>query len=232
MIGKAAHALVIAPHPDDAEIGAGGTVARWTARGRRVVLALVTSGEKGTSDPGVRPEDLGARREGEQRAAARVLGVDQVVFLRYPDQGVEDTPELRKDIVRLIRAHRPRVVVTSDPYRRYLWHRDHRIVGQVVLDAVFPFARDPLAYPDLLDEGLAPHKVEEVWCWGAEEPNHRVDVAGTFAVKIAALRCHRSQIEGLGVPDLEETLRRMCREAAEGTPFDLAEAFHRAVVQP
>ena len=227
-----AHALVIAPHPDDAEIGAGGTVARWTSEGRRVVLALVTSGEKGTSDPGVRPESLAARREEEQRAAARVLGVDEVVFLRCPDQGVEDTPELRRRIVRLIRTHRPRIVVTSDPYRRYLWHRDHRIVGQVVLDAVFPFARDPLAYPDLLHEGLEPHKVHEVWCWGAEEPNHRVDVTGTFAVKIAALRCHRSQIEGLGVRDLEGTLRRMCREAAEGTPFALAEAFHRAVAQP
>ncbi|RMG87522.1 MAG: PIG-L family deacetylase, partial [Candidatus Dadabacteria bacterium] len=127
--------LVVAAHPDDAEIGAGGTVARWAAEGRRVGYLLVTSGEKGTDDPAADPRELARTREAEQRAAARVLGVAEVVFLRYPDQGVEDTPELRREIVRWLRAFRPEVVLTSDPYRRYLWHRDHRMVGQVVLDA-------------------------------------------------------------------------------------------------
>ncbi|GAB6064759.1 PIG-L deacetylase family protein [Deferrisoma palaeochoriense] len=224
--------LVIAAHPDDAEIGAGGTVARWATEGRRVGYLLVTSGEKGTDDPAADPQELARTREAEQRAAARVLGVAEVVFLRYPDQGVEDTPELRKEIVRWLRAFRPEVVLTSDPYRRYLWHRDHRMVGQVVLDAVFPYARDPLAYPDLLAEGLRPHKVREVWCWASETPNHRVDITGVFDRKVEALRCHRSQLQGLPFADPAEWLRQKAREAAAGTDYDLAEAFHRAVALP
>jgi len=94
----------------------------------------------------------------------------------------------------MLRTFRPDVVMTSDPYRRYIWHRDHRIIGQVVLDAVFPFARDRLAYPDLLAEGLIPHKVRELYFWGTEDINFRSDITATFDLKIAALRCHASQV--------------------------------------
>jgi LmbE family N-acetylglucosaminyl deacetylase len=225
-----ADVLVIFAHPDDAEFGAAGTVARWTSEGRRVVYAACTSGEKGTSDPSVRPAELAIRREEEQRAAAAVLGVAEVAFLRFSDQGLEDSPDFRKEVVRVIRAHRPEIVLTSDPYRRYLWHRDHRIAGQVVLDAVFPYARDHLAYPDLLEEGFQPHKVKEVWLWAAEDVNRRIDVTGTYHRKIEALRCHRSQMEGM--PEAEAWIRQRCREWAEGTDFDLAEAFHRVVAPP
>ena len=228
----AADVLVIFAHPDDAEFGVAGTVASWTGEGKRVVYAACTSGEKGTSDLSVRPEELGRRREDEQRDAAAVLGVAEVVFLRYPDQGLEDTPELRKDLVRVIRAHRPEIVATMDPYRRYLWHRDHRVVGQVVMDAVFPFARDHLAYPDLLVEGLGPHKVKEVWCFATENPNHRVDVTATFDRKIQALRCHRSQMKDAITWDPEARTRERCREMAQGTGFELAEAFYRAIAPP
>jgi len=120
--------------------------------------------------------------------------------------------------------------VTADPYRRYLWHRDHRVTGQVVLDAVYPYARDHLAYPELLDEGLEPHKVREVWCWAAEDVNHRTDITDTFELKLAALRCHESQVTGFSVPDLEEWLRQRHRTMAEGTSFQLAEAFHRVEI--
>jgi LmbE family N-acetylglucosaminyl deacetylase len=226
------HALVIAAHPDDAEFGVAGTVARWTDQGKRVVYVVCTSGEKGTGDRDVDPDELARDREQEQRDAAAVLGVEEVVYLRHPDQGLEDTAAFRKELVREIRRWRPRIVLTSDPYRRYLWHRDHRVVGQVVLDAVFPFARDHLAYPDLLDQGLEPHKVAEVWCFGAEDVNHQEDVTVTFDRKVEALLQHRTQVAAMGIPDLPGWLRRWCEEMAEGSEYELAEAYHRAVAPP
>jgi len=222
--------LVIAPHPDDAEFGAAGTIARWTQEGKKAVYAICTSGEKGTSDRSVKPEQLAAIREKEQIAAAQVAGVQEVLFLRYPDQGLEDTPAFRKAIVRLIRTYRPATIVTSDPYRRYIWHRDHRITGQAVLDAVFPLARDHLSFPDLLEEGLEPHKVQEVLLWASEDVNFRSDITRTFELKLAALRCHESQIKEFHVPDLAERLRQRCMEMATGENFGLAEAFHQAKI--
>ena len=115
------------PHPDDSEFGCAGVVARWTRAGKRVVYVILTNGDKGMSDRSLTPEKLAAIRQLEQREAALVLGVKEVVYLGYPDQGLEDSPELRKDIVRQIRLYRPDVVVTVDPYRRYIWHRDHRL---------------------------------------------------------------------------------------------------------
>jgi LmbE family N-acetylglucosaminyl deacetylase len=222
--------MVVCPHADDAEFGAAGTVARWTREGRKVVYVVITNGDKGTTDRSLPPETLVAMREKEQRAAAQVLGVDDVVFLGYPDQGLEDTPAFRKDIVRQIRIHRPEIVMTSDPYRRYLWHRDHRVAGQVVMDAVYPYARDHLAYPDLTAEGLDPHKVREVLFWAAEDINYRVDITETFTLKLAALRCHESQVRELGIPDLESWLRQRCMAMAEGEAFELAEGFHRVEI--
>lgn len=229
-----ADVLVIAPHPDDAEFGAGGTVAGWVRNGKQVVFVVCTTGDKGTSDRDMAPGRLAEIREKEQREAARALGVREVVFLGHPDQGLEDTPEFRKQIVRLLRAYAPGTVVTTDPYRRYISHRDHRITGQVVLDAVYPYARDHMAYPDLLDEGLEPHKVRELLFWDAEDVNFRSDITGTFDRKAAALRCHESQMgeiaRTLGTPDLESWLRPMCELLAEGEDFELAEAFHRVEV--
>lgn len=229
MGNKRADVLVITAHADDAEFGAAGTVARWVREGKEVVYLVCTNGDKGTTDRSVKPEDLARVREEEQKAAARVLGVREVVFLGHPDQSLEDTPELRKEIVRVIRQFRPRTVVTCDPYRRYLWHRDHRIAGQVTLDAVFPFARDHLAYPDLLQEGLEPHKVEEILFWGAEDVNFRSNITETFDLKVKALHCHKSQVKEIANPHLEDWLRERCRTMAEGEDFDLAEAFHRVV---
>jgi LmbE family N-acetylglucosaminyl deacetylase len=224
--------LVIAPHPDDIEFGAAGTIARLIQEGKQAVYALCTSGDKGTSDRSISPEQLAAIRESEQQAAAQLIGVREVVFLRYPDQGLEDNPAFRKDIVRLIRRFRPETVMTCDPYHRYVYHRDHRITGQAVLDAVFPFARDYHAYPDLIQEGLEPHKVKELFFWGSENVNYRCDITEVFDLKLKALCCHESQVREFGIPDLEAWLRSRCSEMATGEPFELAEAFHRALLPP
>ena len=230
---KPAYAMVVTPHPDDAEYGIGGTVARWVKEGQDVVYIVCTNGDKGTSDINMRPEVLARIREKEQLNAAGVLGVREVIFLRHPDQGLEDTYEFRKQLVRLIRMYRPDIVATTDPYLRYMWHRDHRIAGQVVLDAVFPFARDFLAYPDLILDGLQPHKVKEVllWSmllfWDSQEINYRSDITDTIDLKITALRCHKSQTGNLPSPDLENLLRQQHEAMAQGESFKLAEAFHR-----
>jgi LmbE family N-acetylglucosaminyl deacetylase len=218
--------MVIAAHPDDSEFGAAGSVAKWALEGKGVVYVICTSGDKGTDSPDIPSQQLAKIREKEQKDAATVLGVSDVVFLGYPDQGLEDTSDFRKAIVRQIRMYKPDTVVTSDPYRRYIWHRDHRITGQVVLDAVYPYARDVLAYPDLIEEGVMPHKVKQILFFGTEDINLRVDITETFHLKLDALRCHKSQIIQLGIPDLEQWLWQRCQKMAEGELFDVAEAFH------
>jgi LmbE family N-acetylglucosaminyl deacetylase len=222
--------LVVTPHPDDAESGAGGTITRWCAEGRGVVLVVCTNGDKGTGDRSVAPEELAQTREREQLKAAEVLGVSQVVFLRFPDQGLEDGPDLREKIVRQIRVHRPHTVVTVDPNRRYIRHRDHVVAGRVTLDAVFPYARDHLAYPEHLREGLEPHKVREVYLWGSEEPDTYLDVTDTFRTKMDALYCHVSQV-GSPHEDREKRARARYAQAGKKIGVPLAEAFKRIRVQ-
>jgi len=224
---KPIHVMVITPHPDDAEFGVAGTVAHWTSEGKDVIYVVCTNGDKGTNDPNVKPNELARIREKEQLAAAKLLGVREVIFLRHPDQSLEDTPEFRKEIVRLLRMYKPETVVTADPYRRYIWHRDHRITGQVTLDAIFPYARDFHSYPDLLEEGLLPHEVKEVLLWGAQEPNYHTDITTTFATKVAALHCHKSQIGDNPPAGLEERLRERHKALAQDEDYELAEAFYR-----
>jgi len=220
--------LVIVAHPDDAEFGAGGTIARWAREGREVFLAVTTNGDKGSSDPKMTSERLMRLRQEEQREAARVLGIREVVFLGYPDGFLEDTPALRQDIVRLIRLYRPDIVVTHNPYpglRRFIQHRDHRVTGTVALDAVYPLARNRLMFPELLAEGLEPHRVSEVYLTGSDDPDTWVDISETIHLKIAALRCHRTQI---GDPeDLDRRVREAARQVGEPQGIPFAEAFRR-----
>ena len=228
-MAKGLYAMVVSSHADDAEYGVAGTVAKWTRDGKKVIYVICTNGDKGSNDPEMKPEKLAEIREQEQLAAAKLLCVEDVIFLRHEDQALEDTPEFRKEIVRLIRIYKPEVIATSDPYRRYIWHRDHRITGQVVLDAVFPYARDYWAYPDLNEQGLEPHKVKEVLLWGAEEPNYFSDITDTFETKMAALHCHHSQV-GHFPRELDDFLRQRYEKFAEGKGFKLAEAFYRAEI--
>ena len=218
--------MVISPHPDDCEFGIAGTVAKLTKEGKQVVYVICTNGNKGTSDRSLTPEKLAKIREKEQLAAAKVLGVKETVFLKYPDQGLEDCHEFRRDLVRQIRRFKPNVVATSDPYRKYMWHRDHRICGIVTADAVFPYSRDHLAYPELLEEGLEPHKVREMWFWGSDEPNLKQDITDTLDIKLDALKCHKSQV-GDVPPEMRERMKDFARMNAKGEKFQLAEAFHR-----
>ncbi|MDY6907079.1 MAG: PIG-L deacetylase family protein [Chloroflexota bacterium] len=226
MEGQETTVMVVTPHPDDAEFGVAGTVALWVRQGRRVVYVVCTDGDKGSSDREMTPERVAQIRRAEQMEAAKVLGVSEVVFLGYPDGGLEDTPEFRGDLVRLIRKYRPDVVVTADPYRKYLWHRDHRIAGRVTLDAVFPYARDHLSYPEHLAEGLEPHKVREVYLWASEEPNTHIDISETFETKLAALGCHTSQV-GHYMELIRQRVSERATKMGEEGGIPLAEAFYR-----
>src|SRR4029450_8334409 len=168
-------AMVVFAHPDDGEIGSGGVIATWVAAGCEVSYVLCTNGEAGTADRDLTPEALVRKREHEQRAAADFMGVRHVEMLGYPDGRLEDTREFLGDVVRAIRRHRPHTVFVHDPYRiKGFQHRDHRKAGIVTTDAVYPYARDHLHFPEhITREGLEPHKVRELWYWGADEPAGR-----------------------------------------------------------
>ena len=221
--------LVVSPHPDDMESAAGGTIAKWAAQGRKVVLVVCTNGDKGSSDINMSPEKLSATREEEQTNSAEVLGLAEVVFLRFPDQGLEDCYELREKISRQIRIHRPETVVTVDPNRPYIRHPDHYVAGRVTLNCVFPFARDVHAFPEHIRQGLEPHKVREVYLWGSPEPDTFLDVTDSFETKLQALSRHRSQVEeGWELRDMRARTRYT--EVGRRIGVKYAEAFKRIEV--
>ena len=220
--------LVVSPHPDDAEISCGGTVARWVRQGAEALYVLCSDGSKGTEDPKMTPQQLSEIRKQEQLDAAAVLGVKEVVALGYPDGELEDTREFRGQIVRAIRRFRPEVVISPDPYRRsFYFHRDHRITGQVTQDAVFPYARDRLHFQELEAEGLEPYKVGTILFWGPEESDTYLDITDTMDLKIKALRCHKSQVSGLSEEDATNWLRKWCREMGEKGGYQYAEGYRK-----
>ena len=190
--------LSITAHPDDVDFAAAGTVARWTDAGIEVVYCVVTDGDAGGIDEDFPRAEMPALRRAEQVAAAKCVGVHDVRFLGYPDGRVEATLALRRDLARVIRQVRPDRVLCPSPERSYvligIGHPDHRAVGSAALDAVYPDARNPFAFPELREaESLAAWLVREVWIAGDPDPNHYVDVTETFPRKIAALRAHESQ---------------------------------------
>ncbi len=209
-------ALVVVAHPDDIDFGMAGTMAVLTGHGVDVAYCLVTSGDAGGDDSTLSREERAAIREAEQTAAAAVVGVTNLTFLRWPDGRVEPTMELRKAIARVIRAHRPDLVITQNPERNferiYASHPDHMAAGEATLRAVYPDARNPHAFPELVEEGFAPHTVPTVWVGGLT-PNLVVDITDTFATKLAALKSHASQVGGRD--DLDETMRSWATTNAE-----------------
>ena len=229
--GEVQRVLVIVAHPDDVDFSAAGTIAGWTEAGLEVVYCLVTDGDAGGHDDAVPREEMAPLRRKEQAAAAACVGVSDLRFLGYPDGRVEATLGLRKDLARVIRQVRPDRVVCPSPERNYvrigIGHPDHRAVGAAALDAIYPDARNPYAFPELrADEGLEAWTVREVWLPGGPVPNHYVDVTGTFDRKIAALRAHESQTGHMD--GLEKFLReRLAQVAAQGGLPEgrLAESF-------
>jgi LmbE family N-acetylglucosaminyl deacetylase len=222
--------MVILAHPDDPEFVCGGSVARWAGEGKEVVYVVATRGDKGTDDPGMSPERLMEIREAEQRAAAALLGVRDVIFMGYPDGELLPDLRLRRDITRLIRQVRPDVVVTFDPlsryYDNYINHPDHRAIGEATLDAIYPTARDRFNFVELWrDEGLEPHKVREVYLGGAQNPDVQVDITDTIDAKIAALCEHKSQIHDPA--GLAERIRQRASTSDDTADPPYVERFKR-----
>lgn len=221
--------LVVAAHPDDPEFGCGGTTARWAAEGKEIYYLVCTRGNKGSSDAEMTPDRLIRIREEEQRAAAKVIGAREVTFLDFPDGELAPTFQFREAIVREIRRVRPRIVFTHDPTVMYtdghINHPDHRAVGTATLDSVYPTARDRLNYPEHEQAGLLPHKVKEVYLWGATSPNTWIDISPSFDRKIEALRCHVSQV---GTAErMVERMRERAKSVGDPQGVPLAEAFFR-----
>jgi LmbE family N-acetylglucosaminyl deacetylase len=223
-------ALVITAHPDDAEFLAGGTMAKLAALGLEVTLAVATSGDKGTRDESLRPQELAAIREQEQRAAADVLGLHGVMFLGYPDGFLEEGNELRGHVVHLIRRLQPDILITWDGFRSSFNHTDHRVVGRVVRDALYPAAHDPHYYPEHRRDGVGPWRTAEALLAGTEDANFHVDVGPYLEQKVDAIRCHVSQIDDRPREEWLKGWRERAkadRRRKKQTGYDFAESFKR-----
>ena len=227
-------ALSIAAHPDDAEFGAGGTLAKWAEAGCEVTLLIATDGSKGTWNPDTTPVELAAARRLEAVAAAEVLGASpDVIFLDHVDGELHHSPALQEELCLWIRRLRPDVVLSWDPWKRYMLHPDHREIGWGACDAVVA-ARDHLFFPDQLSDGLSKHRPEALLLYAADEPDHFEDVSATFDRKIAALLQHSSQSQTTmqeaatveeGLAAFSERIAEWCRRMGEPAGLPLAESF-------
>ncbi len=234
LISPIERALVVVSHPDDAEFTAAATIAQLTGAGVRVDYVVTTDGSKGTEDPAVTPEQLSATRVAEQRAAADILGVADIVHLGYPDGYLTPSLDLRRDIVRQIRRYRPDLVITLNPQRRldhnpFIGHPDHLATGEATLAAVYPAARDHLNFPELWrDEKLEPWKVRQVLISGVVEPNLWIDIADTFEIGMRSILAHTSQVDPETV---EDRMREGARLAGEPQGIGLAQAFGSVILK-
>jgi LmbE family N-acetylglucosaminyl deacetylase len=228
--------MVVSAHPDDPEFSAGGSVAKLANDGARVTYVVVTDGSQGGEDPDQKDSDLAAIREKEQRAAARVLGVKKVEFLGYKDGHLAHDLKLRRDIVRMIRKHKPELVITHLPGRLIDApmggsHPDHIAVGEATFAAVYPDSRNPRAFRSLLKEGLKPHEVKEVWVPYWTSGDFFVDISKTVDLKMQALKKHKSQVAKPGQEwDFEKFMRRRHRQLGKKAGYNYAESFKRIKV--
>ena len=227
---QARTALVVTPHPDDAEGGCGATMAKWIKEsGSEFIVVMCTNGDKGTSDRELDPVELAATRQVEQRNASKVLGVKDVVFLAHPDGGLEDTMEFRGEVVRLIRRYKPDTIFCIDPYRsKSHTHRDHRMSGQVAMDAAFTYAWSYLQFPEqITQEGLQPHRVEKVYLWGSEAPDSFVNIDGYLEKKAESLSKHVSQMQRRTPAERLTRMKDWSSEAGKKVGVPYAEGFRR-----
>jgi LmbE family N-acetylglucosaminyl deacetylase len=234
LVSPLERALVVISHPDDGEFGAGATIAYLTGRGVKVDYVVTTDGSRGTEDPDVTPEQLAGTRTAEQRTAADILGVAEIVHLGYPDGYLQPTLDLRRDITRQIRRFRPDLVITQNPQRRldhnpYIGHPDHLATGEATLASVYPAARDHLNFPELwTEEHLEPWKVRQVLLTGVEEANLWIDVGDTFDVGLASILAHESQVTR---DEVEERMRERARLVGEPQGIGMAQAFLSIVLE-
>jgi len=224
--------MVIGAHPDDPEFGCAGTVIKWAQAGKSITYVLLTSGDKGSSDPNVRPGQLAAMREDEQRAAAEEIGVEQAIFLGYPDGLLENTLDLRRRLCGLLRRHQPHIVMTIDPWRTYQLHPDHRAAGQAALDAIYA-AREWYIFPEQLIGDVEPWGVKEAYLFWTGNADYWEDITCCIEARIAALMCHTSQV-GENNERLAERIRERsrktgeeAREKLEEEGYEYAEGFKR-----
>lgn len=218
--------LAVFAHPDDPEFSLAGSAARWTDEGAQVTYCVVTNGAAGSNDPNQDLDELVQLRQAEQRAAAAVLGVQEVLFLGYADGTLQPTLELRRELTRIIRQLKPDRVVCGDPTamfydNSYINHPDHRAAAEATVYAVFPSAVTRPIFPELLAEGYEPHQVKELYISGTMQPNTYVDISGTLERKIEALRCHKSQLD----PGDGDWIRQWAAEAGKAADLEYAEAF-------
>ena len=238
-------AMVVGAHPDDADFASAGTSALWARQDKKVVWVIMTDGTEGTEIPGMVDTELMLMREEEQRRACKVLGVQAVEFLRFPDGHLTNSEAARKGLVRLIRKYRPRLVITHDPTQQffapdpdekpddtaYLNHPDHRATGNIVLDAIFPAVGNPHSYRELLAEGFLPYQVHELYLFHSVQDNTFVDITETLELKAEGLQCHVTQF-GPEANMLEGVKRwgaETAKEAKEkkGLEMQYAESFRR-----
>ncbi len=224
--------MVISPHPDDVDFGCSGTIARWSRMGIDITYVICTSGDKGTDLP-MAPESIAAIREKEQVAAAEIVGVRKVIFLRLKDGELENNREFRKMLVRVLRQYRPDVVLSMDPANLrfeniYVAHADHRAAGLAVFDAIYPAARNRNFFPGLLEEGLRPHAVKRIYFFGTADPNTWIDISETIETKIEALRAHKSQVGEF--EDLSAWVRERFGQLGKEKGLAYAEAFRQLVI--
>jgi LmbE family N-acetylglucosaminyl deacetylase len=229
-------AMSIHAHPDDQEFTVAGTLAKWASLGCEVISVVITSGDAGSNDPAhdaaYKPE-LARLREEEQNAANEIIGVKQTIYLHYPDGELEPTLALRKELTKLIRTHKPDVVVTGDPQavfygNGYINHPDHRAAAQAATYAVFPSAGSRLLFAELLKEGFEPHNVKRLYLHGPEKPDTWVDITGTIDAKLAALKKHVSQ---LGDWDPEKMIREWAAEEGKEKGMAYAEAYKVMILE-
>ena len=222
--------LVVSAHPDDSDFGASGTIASWIKKGIHVSYCICTNGDQGGEDSGIPVEEMPEIRQKEQRAAGAAIGVTDITFLNYRDGSLEATLGLRKDIVRAIRTTQPDRMVVQSPERNWerigASHPDHLAAGEAAIQAVYPDARNPFAFPEMLAEGLKTCRVKEVWITAHAAPDHFVDITDFFHLKMAALHSHVSQTAHNS--EMENMVRSWGERNAEAAGFAqgrIAEAF-------
>ena len=224
--------LVVTAHADDAEYGCSGTVARLISEGWDFAYVLCTDGSKGSSDRNITEKELSSIRRKEQENAGKILGLSHVSFLDHPDSYLQPTLELRKDISREIRRHKPDVVICQYPMRVLdggygSGHPDHITAGDTTMSAIFPAARDHMTFPELIDEGFEPHKVSEAWIMGHPQPDLWVDISEHIETSVKAPSAHESQMDGRSFDEIMERVKVMKGERGKGKGMPLAETFRR-----